>query len=74
MQTRHNKHPIYDPFTGKTRWFTSRQLKKRLTFPNLRELEPKTKTKTKNPLPGNGLFEASRGDIEAMLSGIGAKL
>lgn len=72
MRTRHNKHPIYDPFTRKTRWFTNRQLKKRLTFPNLRELEPGAKIE--NPLPGNGLFEASRGEIEAMLSGIGAKL
>jgi len=72
MQTRHNKHRIYDPHTGKTRWFTDRQLKKRQTFPNLRELEPRTKIK--NPLPGNGLFEASRGEIEVMLSRIGAKL
>lgn len=65
-------HPIYNPHTGKTEWLTDKELNERLTFPDLRELEPAARTET--PLPGNGLFGASRGEIEAMLSGITAKL
>jgi hypothetical protein len=65
-------HPIYNPHTGKTEWLTDKELNERLTFPNLKELEPGAKIE--NPLPGNGLFGASRGEIEAMLSGITAKL
>lgn len=66
------KYPIYDPHTGKTEWLTDKELNERLTFPDLRELEPGVKIE--NPLPGNGLFEASREEIEAMLSGVTAKL
>lgn len=62
------KHPIYDPHTRKTEWFTDKELNERLTFPDLKELEPGGKIE--NPLPGHGLFEASRGGIEAMLSSI----
>jgi hypothetical protein len=65
-------HPIYNPHTGKTEWLTDKELNERLTFPNLKELEPGAVVE--NPLPGNGLFEASRGEVEAMLSSIAARL